>query len=229
MNKKLLLIGSLILLAVSVAGCSASDRWHEDMYLSTLNVGSDAGEIDLSDGGILLTGDARYQNCVWVEASGIRAPGAKPATQATHGLLELPVWRFADQALAANQETISFSVKIPDCADRSEVPLLSLGWTGGSEIGNVYWQIEYLWTAEDENTSLGAEGTDTILDATSAVKNGLVITTFTGITHPSDTDVCLHARLKRLSADASDTMASYADLHGICMTWVSNRLGGDVP
>ena len=178
-----------------------------------------------ADGTLTLIGNARTINSIWVDAGGIKAPGAKPATAISHGILETPAWQFANQALIANQETISFSMRIPERMDRSVEPVISIGWSSTTVAGNIKWQLEYLWTGPNESTAAAAQETLTTTDAVSAVAEGLVGSTFTGIDIPSGTDYCIHCRVTRLSADVADTVADDVELHGTCFNWTSNKLG----
>ena len=179
------------------------------------------------DGEVNLYGAARVVNAVWVDAGGIKAPGAKPATAIAHGALETPAWQFANQAIAGNQETVSFTIRIPNQMDKAVEPTLSIGWsTNGAGAGNCEWQMEYLWTAPGEDTAAAAQETLTVISAGAPVANdGLVASTVTGIDVPGASDVCLHCRITRLSAGANDTIADTVELHGICLSWTSNKLG----
>lgn len=179
-----------------------------------------------ADGEINLHGTARTSNAVWIDAGAIKAPGAKPATEIAHGTLETPAWQFANQAVAGNQETISFDMRVPNRMDRSVAPTLAIGWSAnGVSPGNCKWQLEYLWTSADEDTTAAAQETLTVTTTASATSDGLKLSTFTGIDVPSATDACLHCRVTRLSADASDTIADTVELHGVCLDFTSNKLG----
>ena len=183
--------------------------------------------VTISDTGqIVLLTTARVTKSVWIDAGGLKAPGAKPPDEVSFGSLELPVWQFGDEAVAGNQESISLSMQFPSDMDRSVAPQLCVGWSAdGISPGNVEWQLEYLYTAEDEDTSAAAQDTDTEIDAASAISNGLVITPFDDMDLAGASDVCLHAKLKRLSAGANDTIADTVELHGISLVYTSNKLG----
>lgn len=194
---------------------------------NTLDIGDISSGNYLSidnDGKLTLTGDARVFNSYWVDAGGIKAPGAKPATAVAHGTLETPAWRFAD-AGAGNENTISWDMKIPHRMDRSVAPTISIGWSSTTLAGNVRWRLEYLWTSEGESTAGAAQETLYVTGALSGVAEGLVVSTFTGIDIPSATDVCIHCRLTRMSAAAEDTVADNVELHGVCFQWTSDKLG----
>jgi len=187
-----------------------------------------------SDGTLTMTGTAKVVNELWIDAGGIKAPGAKPAIEIAHGALETPAWQFADQALEANQQSISYNMRIPERMDRTVAPTVSIGWSttttdSGDNSTQVKWQLEYLWTSLDESTVAAAQGTLTVITSASTVAEGMVSSTFTGIDIPSTTDICMHCKITRLSADASDTVVDDVELHGVCLSWTSNKLGGDVP
>lgn len=191
----------------------------------TTTLGTAINYTQFVDGTVTFYGTARHYNVVWVDAGGIKAPGSHPATAVSHGVLETPAWCFANQMLVANQETVSASIRIPERMDRSVEPTLILGWSSTTTSGNVTWQLEYLWTSPGESTAGAAQETLTVTTAVSATAEGLVMSTFTGIDIPSATDACMHLRITRLSASASDTVADDVELHGMCFRWMSNKLG----
>lgn len=177
-------------------------------------------------GQITLIEAARTKNAIWIDAGGIKAPGLKPATLIPHGVLETPAWQFADQAVEGNQESISFSMRIPERMDRSKPPSLYIGWSAsGISPGNCEWQLEYLWTALNENTAAPPQDTKTIISAASAISNGLVLSEIADLEVPSVDKLCLHCRLKRLSAFANDTIADTMELHGVCLYFIRNKDG----
>jgi len=177
-----------------------------------------------SDGELNLHGTARVLRDLWIDASGIKAPGAKPATEVSHGDLETSAWSFSDEGVEANQQKVSWRTAPPYDMDRSEGVKIRLGWSSAST-GNVKWQLEYRWLSEDEDTTQGAEETLTVVDAASTTANGLVVTDITGINAPSSTDASIIFRLTRLSADGQDTISDSVELHGVCFNYVSDKLG----
>lgn len=177
-----------------------------------------------TDGELTLTGTARIKNALWIPASGLKAPGSKPATYIEHGLDG--AWSFADQAIAGNQETISGMMRIPERMDRSVASSFIIGWSAdGIDPGDCKWQLEYLWTAPNEATNAGAQETLTTTVTASSTSNGLIISEITGVDVPSSTDVCFHFKITRLSADANDTIADNVEILGICNSFTSNKLG----
>jgi len=179
-----------------------------------------------TDGEVNLHGTARVKQGIWVDANGIKAPGAKPATEISHGDLEIAAWQFANEGVAANQQSVSWSCRIPEPMDRTVAPTVSIGWSAdGVSPGNCEWQLEYFWTGPDDDTTQAAEETLTQTTAASSTANGMVLTTFTGINAPDASDICLHCRLTRLSAGANDTINDTVELHGACLQYTCDKLG----
>ncbi len=209
-----------------ISGNFSTDDLH---FYATTKLGiNDTNYSQFSDDGTLtMAGTARTINSVWVDAGGIKAPGAKPATAIAHGTLETPAWQFGSEEIEGNQETVSFSLRIPERMDRTVAPTLSIAWSSTTTGGNVKWQLEYVWRRADESTTVAAEETLTVTSAVSGTAEGLVLSTFTGINPPGSSDVCCHCRITRLSADAADTANEDIEMHGICFSWTSNKLGGD--
>jgi len=164
-------------------------------------------------------------NALWVDAQGIKAPLTNPAELISHGTLETPAFQFAD-AIEGNQENVTFNMRVPNRMDRSIASTITIGWSAsGASPGNCRWQLEYLWTAPGEDTEAGAQETLAITGAAAVVADGFVASIFTGIDLPSATDFCLHCRITRLSADVLDTIGDTVELHGICLSWTSDKLG----
>jgi len=177
-----------------------------------------------SDGELTLHGTARVTRDLWIDAAGIKAPGAKPATEVSFGTLETSAWEFSDEGVEANQESVSWRIAIPYDMDRTEGVILRIGWSSAST-GNCKWQLKYRWFSQDEDMTQDGEETLTAVDAASATANGLVITTIEGINAPSATDATIMFKLTRLSADAEDTISDTVELHGVCFNYTSDKLG----
>lgn len=188
--------------------------------------GAPTNYVDIKpDGEINLAGTARVLNSIWVDAGGIKSPGAKPATAIAHGTLETPAWQFGNEAVGGNQESVSFNIKIANRMDRSVAPTLTIGWSSTTTSKNVKWQLGYLWIKLNEDTTAGAEETLYATTSSSATAEGMVTSTFIGINVPDSDDICIHCKLTRLSADAADECEDDVELHGICFQWTSNKLG----
>jgi len=176
-----------------------------------------------TDGEINLHGTARVIKNHWIGANGIKAPGAKPATFVEDGLTGC--WEFAD-AIEANQESVSGTVKIPNDMDRSIVPTFGIGWhADGVSPGDCKWQFEYLWISLNEDVTAGAQETLTAVSTASATSNGLTVLEIIGINLPSDTDVAMFWKITRLSGDAEDTIADVVHLRGNYFEYTANSLG----
>jgi len=190
----------------------------------------DAGtdEVRMGDwdttGTVTLTGTARVIRDLWIDAAGIKAPGAKPATEVSFGTLETMAWEFSNEGVEANQESVSWRIAIPYDLDRTEGVIVRLGWSSASA-GNCKWQLKYRWFSEDEDMTQDGEETLTAVDVASSTANGLVVTTIEGIDAPSDTDATIMFKLTRLSADGEDTISDTVELHGICFNYTSDKLG----
>lgn len=181
--------------------------------------------VSIGSGGMLSTGTARVVNALWIDAQSIKAPQTNPALLISHGTLETPAYQFAD-AIEANQESVTFNMRIPNRMDRSVAPTISVGWSAdGINPGNCRWQLEYLYTAPGEDTGAAAQATVAITGTAAAVANGMVLSTFPALALPDATDICIHCRVTRLSADVLDTIADTTELHGVCLSWTSNKLG----
>jgi len=168
---------------------------------------------------------AQTLNALWMDAQSIRAPSTHPAELISHGTLETPAFQFAD-AIEANQESVTFNMRLPNRMDRSVAPTITIGWSAdGISPGNCRWQLEYLWTAPGEDTGAETQGTLFVTGIATVVADGLVISTFIGIDLPSAVDICLHCRITRLSEDVLDTISDTVELHGVCLGWTSNKLG----
>ena len=161
---------------------------------------------------------------VWIPFSGLKAPGTKPATFVDHGISG--AWEFSD----GTDDTIVANIKFPADMDMTVAPTTLVGWSSntadpGDDSKQAVWQIEYLYTQVDEDTTAAAQDTISVTTSASTVSDGLVTSTFSGMDIPNASDICLHARIKRLGADGSDTLGDTAELHGMCMTYTSNKHG----
>lgn len=178
-----------------------------------------------ADGEINLHGTARVINGQWIDAQAIRAPQTNPAELISHGNLETPAFQFAN-AIEANQENVTFNMRISNRMDRGVAPTISIGWSAdGISPGNCRWQLEYLYTKPDDDTTAIAQATVAVTGAASGTANGMVTTTFPALALPEATDICIHCRITRLSADVLDTIADTVEMHGVCLSFTSNQLG----
>ena len=119
---------------------------------------------------------------VWVPASGVKAPGTKPATWIEWGISG--VYQFADN----DDDTIVANIKFPADMDKTIAPVLSIGWSA-TTTGNANWKIEYLYTQLGEDTTASAQTTAYIV-STESYKDGLVLAQLT-LDVPHADDVCV--------------------------------------
>jgi len=184
--------------------------------------------VSIDENGVLtLHGDARVIKGMWIGAEGMSAPPAQSASWVDHGISG--AWRFIENANPATAQTVVSNMMRPYDIDHSVNPAFTIGWSAGVVVGNCEWQVEYLWTAEDENTIAGAQ--DTLLGSVDAdnvtvsgVANGLVRSNFS-IDPPGVNDRCLHVRIRRRGDLAADTVTGVVELIGVCMSYTSNKLG----
>lgn len=167
-----------------------------------------------------LEGDARVFKSLWVPFNGIRAPGTKPATFVEHGISG--AWEFSD----GTDDTIVANLQVPPDMDLDNLaqPRLLIGWSSTSAVGDAAWQVEYLWTGLNNDTTAAADDTLTETTTVSGTAEGLVVTTFQ-LADMVTSDICIHLRIKRMGDAVGDTLADTAELHGICLTYLSNILG----
>ena len=147
---------------------------------------------------------------VWVAAQGVKAALTKPASWVDHGISG--AWEFSDNT----DDTVVASVRIPFRMNRKVAPTFNIGWCAdGISPGNGKWQIEYLWMALNKDTTVAAQATLTVIEAASAISNGMILSTVT-LEKPDEDDVCLDLRIKRMAADTEDTIAAVTFLKGMC-------------
>jgi len=158
---------------------------------------------------------------LWIPFNAVKAPGTKPATFKEWGISG--AWEFSD----ATDDTVVFDFGIPLDMDRSENPIIKIGWSTDTAVitETAVWQLEYLYRAEGEDTTAAAQETLTVNSNAIIQSDGLIIVEFTGMDLIDNLDVCIHCRLKRLGADGNDDLTDTAELHGVCLKYISNKLG----
>jgi len=194
-----------------------------DLHPAGAKIGGAVNYADFAtDGEMTRAGTARTKNTLWIGAEGLKAPPlTKPATLVEHGISI--AWEFTD----GTDDTVVANMRIPNRMDRTVAPTLTLGWSSpvvdpGDDSKQATWQVEYLWTSLDEDTTAVAQDTQSDTDSASTVANGLVATTVT-LAVPSASDICLHMRIKRRGD--IDSLGNVANLVGICMEFTSDKLG----
>ena len=174
-----------------------------------------------TDGEINLVGTARVIREAWIPFNALRAPGTKPATYVDHGISG--AWEFSD----GTDDTLVGNIKFPADMDMSVAPTMCVGWSTTTTVTSetATWQLEYLYTAEGEDTSAAAQGTISVNSDAIAQAEGLIVAPFPTMDTPGASDVCMHFRLKRLGAGGNDDLTDTAELHGVVMRYTSNKLG----
>ena len=170
---------------------------------------------------VILTGDGRVTKNAWLPASAARAPGVKPATYVDHGISG--AWQFAD----GQEEYIHMNLMVPDDMDLSEESVLCLGWSSTTTSQDCDWEIAYLITAIDGDTSAAADDTVQSYEESSSVAEGLVRSGICAIEGGAigATDVCLHIQIMRDGNDGSDNLGAAAEVHGVVLSYVANKIG----
>lgn len=174
-----------------------------------------------TDGELTLVGTARVTKMRWVPAQAVRAPGVKPATYGDHGISG--AWIFAD----GQEEIIVCNIAIPYDADLTEDLDIGIGWSSPTAGQNCDWEVAYLLTKLNDDTTAAAQQTLQSFEGSSANANGLVFSYFTidNATQIEATDVCVHINIMRDGNDAGDTLGAAANVHGICLRYTANKLG----
>ena len=182
--------------------------------------GNDENYLEISDNGVLtLNGNARVFKTEWVTIAGLKVPGTKPAEFVDWGInggLE-----FSD----GTDDTAVTTIRLPQDMDKSVAPDYKIGFASDATSGDVVWQLEYLYVGPNEDTTASAQETLTVTKTISATSDGLTVATVSGMDLPSDTDQLLILRIKRLGADANDTIADDAILLGTGLNYTVNKLG----
>jgi len=170
---------------------------------------------------VIMTGDGRVTKNSWLPASSARAPGVKPATYVDHGISG--AWQFAD----GQEEYIHTNLMVPDDMDLSEDCAICIGWSSTTTSQDCDWEIAYLITALDGDTSAAADATEQSYEESSSVAEGLIRSGFCVIAGGTigATDVCLHIQIMRDGNDGSDNLGAAAEVHGIVLSYVANKIG----
>jgi len=164
------------------------------------------------------SGSKVYKN-QWLSPQGLKVPGTKPATFVDWGIAG--GLQFAD----ADDETAVVTIRLPQDMDRTVAPEFKIGFASATNTGAVVWQVEYLYCSPNESTIASAQETLTTTTTISGTANGLTIATITGLDLPSETDQLMKIRIKRLGADASDTLSDDCVAVGFGLKYVVNKLG----
>lgn len=164
--------------------------------------------------------EAQMTKHTWVAAQGIRAPLIKPAAYVDHGVSG--AWEFSDGA----EEIIVGNMRVPDLVDRSKSMFICIGWSSPAVSLNCDWEVAYLLTQIDEDTSGGAQQTLQSFETSSALGagNGLVLSPFEILpAQMHEDDVCFHINIMRDGNDLGDTLGDVAHVHGLALGYIAYR------
>ena len=174
-----------------------------------------AGIIERLTGSYIRVG---AENDIWLNVTGFKAPGVKPATLVDYGIGD--AWEFTD----GTDDTVVARVKFPDNMDRNQLIKFFVGWnTTTASAGNCIWDIEYLFRSLDDVMDAAADGTLTATIPASAVAKGLSLSLI-GEAIPSPTDFCVTIRVKRRADLIGDTLGEDNHLFGVCLIYTANTL-----
>lgn len=148
----------------------------------------------------------------WIGASGIQAPGAKPADLVQHGCSIS--WEFSDN----QEEEIQFTTRIPQRMNFSLPITLDTGWSSPATNKLCNWNLSYSITALDEDTSEACEYYQDVLAWSSTTANGLTMYRYY-LTEAVLGDKCFHFTIERDGNDPNDNLSDVANLHGICFSY----------
>ena len=186
----------------------------------TIYAGGDTNYVAVNSSGLSLSGTARVYRGAWVPATGLKAAIAKPATFVDHGISG--AWEFSDNA----EEQVVANIRIPSDADITEDLTILIGWSSPAQSLNCAWNISYLLTSLNENTSASAQQVLASFETSSSTANGLIVSSFTIVNAQIvSTDFCVHISILRDGDETGDTLSDVAHLHGICLDYTSDKLG----
>ena len=172
-----------------------------------------------ADGELTLHGTARAKKTIQFAASEMKSAGISPATEVVLGL---------DGALAFAKnadDNGSFSFFIRDEMDRTVAPTVRLGWSSPAIVGDVKWQIQYLWRGLDEDTGIVTPDA-TVVDivTVSGTTNGYKLANFTLIA-PSGTDRSCQVKITRLGTEEIGGADDVANVIVAVVEYTSDKLG----
>ena len=148
----------------------------------------------------------------WVPSSGLRTPATKPATFTDRG--DFGAWEFAD----GQEEQIVGNIMVPSDWDGTDNMVLCVGWESSTTNANCVWEIEWLYTAVDDDVT--ASGfTCLSTNESSSTAAGLVQAEVCTLTNAVVGDLCVHLRIMRDGNSAGDTLGAAAYLHGIALKY----------
>jgi len=172
-----------------------------------------------ADGTYVAHLDARVYKNEWVTVSWLKVPWTKPATYTDWWINWW--WEFSNWT----DDTVVTTIRIPQDMDKTVAPEFKIWFASDTNTWDVVWQLEYLYVTANEDTTASAQETLTTTQTISSTADWLTIATITWMDLPSATDQLLILRLKRLGADAADTLADDCTLVGCWLKYVSDKFG----
>jgi len=173
------------------------------------------------NGTITLHGEARVTKRLFIPSNGIRGIGLFPSTE---GLNDngFYVWVFPDNL----ERYVQANLPLPTDLDQTENISINIGWSSPTVSQNADWELTFLITSLDEDTDQAG----TLLQGyfpSSATANGMAIASFEiNASEISNGELCIHIQIMRDGNDAGDTLGAIAELHGVAVFYVSDKLGG---
>ena len=163
--------------------------------------------------------NAQVRQRVKLNPGSLKEPPSQGAKYVSHGING--AWEFSSGA----DDTIGAVFEQPTNIENAiEVRIM---WSSSETTGDCLWQLEYLYVSEGEDSTASAEDTLQKTQTTSGTANVIQQTNFSGVNNPSDNDIYMSFRLRRLGTDGSDTISGSVELIGITYEYVSDRLGAD--
>ena len=153
---------------------------------------------------------------VWVGASGLQAPGIKPATMVIEGCGA--AFEFTDN----QEENVHFNMRIPNDIYLGRNLTLDFGWSSPTVSANGNWVFSYDATSLNDDVTAGCDATLDELFTSSATANGFTMSRYQ-ISTVQPGDRCLHCTLERDGNDPLDTLNADAYLYGLCLSWYNYK------
>jgi hypothetical protein len=153
-----------------------------------------------------------------MEIGSFKAPVTKPAEFEQIGIAG--VWTFSD----GTDDTLLVNIKNPADMDKTEQPSLNIYWATPTTSSDCKWQIKYLFRGQNEALNATQDDTITTVETSSSTAYGLNKTTV-NLSNLSSSDEGIILEIKRLGADAEDTLDDDAHLISVEYEYIMDKLG----
>ena len=213
MIKKLLLI---ILLLVSLTGCSSSERWSDSIYATYINTDSLELAVPVYDS-VNIPSEAMY-------AGVLHYPEWKPFPTTGNKVIA-PL--FAKQMVDVDEEELYFSVEVPHNYVAGSNLSFYIHYSYMSDtVGDTgKFGIEYTWANQEELYGSSSK----IYRVLTSTNNDKYYHHWVGFTQINGTGKTLGSilvcRIFRNSSSAEDTYAGFVALLGVDMVYEANKIG----